>query len=442
MSDDEASNVFDRLKRYAGVTTGVAGVALRGAGRWLGGRNPLDVANAADLARVLGSLRGPLMKVGQVAGSLPDVLPADFAAELAKLQANAPEMGVAMVRRRMAAELGRDWQAKFKSFDLAAAQAASLGQVHRAVAHDGRVLACKLQYPDMQSAVDADLSQLKTILTIQRAAEANFDTREVAAEVEERLREELDYKREAQSMRAFGKIFERDAAIAVPAPVAELSTGRLLTMTWLEGQPFRDAFSRSQTERNVIAETLFRAWFAPLYRYGVVHGDAHFGNYTLRGDGGINLLDFGCVRIFQPKIIEALIDLHRATATGDDTLAAQAYAKWGFDGAGPDVVSKMRAWVKLAFAATLDDRERPIGDPAALSGGMKQVFDMKMQLREGDPVRPPREFVFISRALIGIGAALVQLDARLNWHRLYEALIADFRPQSLAERQAALFAKP
>jgi len=436
MSDDEASKAFRRLKRYSGVTTGIAGVALRSAGRWLGGKGAFDSSNAADLARMLGGLRGPLMKVGQIAGSLPDIFPPAFAAELARLQASAPEMGPTFVRRRMAAELGRDWQAKFKSFDLTAAHAASLGQVHRAVAHDGHTLACKLQYPDMQSAVDADLTQLKTVLSLQRAAERNFDTREVAAEVEERVREELDYVREAAHMRLFGHIFKGDDGIAVPEPIEALSTGRLLTMTWLDGVAFRAALARPQSERNKIAKTLFRAWFAPLHRFGVVHGDAHFGNYTVRDEGGINLLDFGCVRVLPARVVEALIDLHRATARDDDTLAAKAYAKWGFADANPDLVDKMRVWAKLAFAATLEDRERPLGDANALAGGVEQVWAMKQRFREGDPVRPPREFVFIARALVGIGAALVQLDAKLNWRRMYEDLFAGFDAETLARRQA------
>lgn len=436
MADDEASKVLSRLGRYAGVATGVAGVALRGAGRWIGGTGPLDTRNAMDLARMLGGLRGPLMKVAQIAGSLPDVFPPAFAAELAKLQSNAPEMGQAFVRRRMATELGRDWQTKFRSFDLKAAHAASLGQVHRAVAHDGRALACKLQYPDMQSAVDADLTQLKTVLTLQRVAERKFDTSEIAVEVEERIREELDYLREASHMRLFAHMFEGDERIAIPEPQAFLSTGRLLTMTWLEGVPFREALTRPQAERNAIAASLYRAWFAPLLRFGVVHGDAHFGNYTVRSGGRINLLDFGCVRIFPPRVVQALVDLHRAVETNDDALAAKAYTAWGFTDVTPAFVDKMNDWTKLAFGATLEDRERPLGEPGALSGGMEQIWTMKQRFREGDPVRPPREFVFIARALIGIGAALVQLDAKLNWHRMFKDLTAGFDATALGTRQS------
>jgi len=435
--DSESSTLLGRLKRYSGVSGGLAGLALKGAGRWIGGTGPLDVANARDLARLLGALRGPLMKGAQIAGGLPDVFPPEFAAELAKLQSNAPEMGAAFVRRRMAAELGRDWQTKFKSFELTAAHAASLGQVHRAVAHDGRVLACKLQYPDMQSAVEADLTQLQAVLALQRTAERKFDTREIADEVAERIREELDYHREAANMRLFGAMLAGHERVVVPAPVEDLSTGRLLTMTWLDGTAFRQALADPQTDREEVARALFDAWWRPLYRFGAVHGDAHLGNYTVRADSGINLLDFGCVRVFPPRVVEALVDLYRAQLNGDDALAAQAYAKWGFANVSDDLVSKMSLWAKLVFGPLLEDRVRTIGEGENLfAAGPQQIWALKQRLREGSTMRPPREFVFIARALVGIGAAMVHLNVKLNWHRMYEALIEGFDAAALAKRQA------
>jgi predicted unusual protein kinase regulating ubiquinone biosynthesis (AarF/ABC1/UbiB family) len=386
---------------------------------------------------MLGGLRGPLMKAAQIAGGLPDVLPPAFAAELAKLQSDAPEMGVGFVRRRMAVELGRDWQTKFKSFSLTAAHAASFGQVHRAVAHDGRVLACKLQYPDMQSAVEADLSQLQAALSIQRLAERKLDTSEIAEEVAERIREELDYAREAAHMRLFGLMLEGQERIAVPQPIAELSTRRLLTMTWLEGAPFRAALALGQEQRNEIARALFHAWWVPLYRFGVVHGDAHLGNYTIRDGGGINLLDFGCVRVFPAGVVGGLVNLYRAIGSDDDDLAAKAYADWGFAKVTPDLVEKMNVWSRLVFAPLVDDRVRRLtGNDDAVSGGVDHIWALKQRLREGETVRPPRAFVFVARAIVGIGAALVQLKAELNWHRMFEQIIDGFSVDELARRQA------
>src|SRR5262249_16686229 len=154
------------------------------------------------------------------------VLPPEYAIELQKLQAAAPPMGWAFVRRRMRAELGPDWEKRFASFEHTPAAAASLGQVHRAAALDGTEGACKLQYPDMESAVEADLSQLGVILAVQRRFSPEIDTREILKEIGERLREELDYDREARHMRLYRAMLSDAADVRVPGVLPELSTKR------------------------------------------------------------------------------------------------------------------------------------------------------------------------------------------------------------------------
>src|ERR1700758_2467235 len=198
MTDREANRFSARAARYARVGANMSGVAARIAGaRFLG--LALDRGqNAAGLAAALGGLKGPIMKVAQLMATIPDALPQEYASELMKLQSEAPPMGWAFVKRRMGAELGPDWQKKLASFEHHPAAAASLGQVHRARAHDGTALACKLQYPDMQSAVEADLRQLQLIFAIHRRMDPVIDTTEVAGEIGARLREELDYQREAK----------------------------------------------------------------------------------------------------------------------------------------------------------------------------------------------------------------------------------------------------
>ena len=175
----------------------------------------------------------------------------------------------------MSAELGPDWRGRFASFEREAARAASLGQVHRASDLEDQALACKLQYPDMASAVEADLRQLKLIFAIHRRYDDAIDTSDIHAEIAERLREELDYVREARNMRLYGAILAREPGVRVPKPVAALSTGRLLSMTWLEGAPLMDSVEASLETRNRLSEALFRAWYVPFYRYGVIHADPH-----------------------------------------------------------------------------------------------------------------------------------------------------------------------
>ena len=201
----------------------------------------------------------------------------------------------------MISELGPDWQRRFAKFERTAAAAASLGQVHRATSHDGRLLACKLQYPDMQSAVEADLRQLRLIFSIYERYDRAIVTKDIHAEIAARLREELDYRQEAKHMGLYGAMLAEESSIEVPEALHDLSTGRLLTMTWLEGMPllpFIKANSALEL-RNRIAYNMFRAWYVPFYFYGVIHGDPHLGNYTMKPDGSVNLLDFGCIRIFR-----------------------------------------------------------------------------------------------------------------------------------------------
>src|SRR6202051_4630906 len=198
MADREKNRLSARAARYARVGANVGGVAARYAGRRLIGGEPDRAGDASALSSALGRLKGPLMKVAQLMATIPDLLPPEYAAELQKLQSEAPPMGWAFVKRRMMAELGPDWVSKFESFEHHSAAAASLGQVHRARALDGSELACKLQYPDMQSAVEADLQQLQWSFAIHRRMDPAIDTSEIGKEIGARVREELDYRREAK----------------------------------------------------------------------------------------------------------------------------------------------------------------------------------------------------------------------------------------------------
>lgn len=429
-----------RLTRFARVSAGLTGVAARGAGRALGGTRIFSASNAADLTAVLGQLRGPVMKVAQFVATVPGALPREVALPLLSLQANAPPMGVAFVRRRMAAELGPDWEKKFRSFDRKAAAAASLGQVHRAVGKSGRALACKLQYPNMPAAVDSDVRQLKAALGIQRSFDRTIDTREIAEEIAARLKEELDYQREAAHLRLYRIMLADCADVVIPEPVANLSTTRLLTMTWLDGKPILDCVTAPLSVRNRVARALFRAWWRPFARYGTIHGDPHLGNYTVREDGSINLLDFGCIRTFSSSFVEGVVHLYHALQQKDDALAAIAYRRWGFKSSTPELVRVMNMWARFIFTPLLDDRVRLVDDgvPAA-EYGLKQANDVHAKLKELGGIRPPREFVFMDRAAIGLGGALIRLGARLNFHRLFEEEIANFAVDAIAARQGAAF---
>jgi predicted unusual protein kinase regulating ubiquinone biosynthesis (AarF/ABC1/UbiB family) len=434
----ERDSPLGRVRRYAKVGASVGGLAARlGAERVLGVK--MDRAqHAADLRAALGGLKGPLMKVAQIMSTIPDALPKEYVQELAQLQANAPAMGQAFVKRRMVAELGPQWQAKFASFELTAAAAASLGQVHRATAKDGRALAVKLQYPEMSSAVEADLRQLRLIFSIYRRYDAAIDTRHIHDEIAARLREELDYEQESRHMRLYRAMLQDEAGVHVPDVVPELTTKRLLAMTWLEGRRLLDFKDALLETRNAIALNLFRAWYVPFYRCGVIHGDPHLGNYTVRDDLGINLLDFGCVRIFPSKFVGGVIDLYRAISTNDRALAVHAYETWGFTGLSNEVIDTLNLWAEFVYAPLLEDRPRRIQEMESSGVYGREVAEkVHHQLKSLGGVTPPREFVFMDRAAIGLGGVFLHLNAEINWHRLFHDLIEGFDVAALEKRQAA-----
>jgi len=431
----EDNRLSGRVKRYARVGAAAGGMAAKMAGgRFLG--MPLDRGeHAAELHAILGGLKGPLMKVAQILATVPDVLPDEYLVELAKLQTSAPSMGWAFVRRRMSTELGADWQSHFQSFEREAAAAASLGQVHRAVASDGRDLACKIQYPDMASAVEADLRQLKLAFAVYRRYDPAINPTHIHEELSNRLREELDYDREARNLGLYGNILNDETGVHVPETVDELSTSRLLSMTWLDGAPLLDFVDHHLDMRNTVAENMFRAWYVPLYYYGCIHGDPHLGNYTVRPDGSVNLMDFGCIRVFKPSFIRAVIDLYCALRDGDEDLAVSAYETWGFVGLERHVIDILNQWARFLYAPLLQDRIMPIQEGDGPLYGAGVVAKVHRELREVGGVTPPPEFVLMDRSAIGLGSVFTHLKAEINWHRLFHDLIDDFDEAKLARRQ-------
>jgi predicted unusual protein kinase regulating ubiquinone biosynthesis (AarF/ABC1/UbiB family) len=394
------------------------------------------------LAQALGGLKGPVMKAAQMMASVPGLLPADYAEELQKLQSDAPPMGAAFVKRRMQAELGADWLSRFAAFDLHPAAAASLGQVHRATAKDGAALACKLQYPDMTSAVEADLRQLEIVFALHRRLNPIIDTREMTKEIGDRVREELDYRREAKHAALYRDILANVEEVRVPGARPELSTGRLLTMEWLEGGKLLAFKHAGESSRNRIAEAMFKAWWIPFSRFGVIHGDAHLGNYTVFGAAedqearGINLLDYGCIRIFTSKFVGGVVDLYEGLLHEDFARTMHAYETWGFRGLTKDLAETLNIWARFIYAPMLDDRVRSVADGVAPEKyGRKEAFNFHRALKKEGQVLVPREFVFMDRAAIGLGAVFIHLRASINWHRLFESLIDGFDVDVLAARQ-------
>lgn len=415
---------FKSLKRLFDVGTTLTGIGMRVSAQEYLGLNIDEAAYAQKLRQSFGGLKGPFMKIAQFLATVPDALPPEFAAEFMTLQSNAPSMGESFVRRRMVGELGNNWRDLFQNFSLKASHAASLGQIHKAISIQGENLAVKLQYPDMETVVSADLKQLDMVLGIYQSFNKSIDTQDIADEIRDRLYEELDYTLEAQNLEQFRKIFENQFDfVVVPKMYPELSTKRLLTMEWIEGKPALDYVSSSSDFRNELGRKLFLSWYWPLYRFGTLHGDPHPGNYLIQDDGRISLLDFGCVRRFEKPFLQAVVDLYVALRDNNPDLAVDAYKRWGFNNISNELIDVLNQWANLLYEPLLEDKIRPIQDTNGGKKGWEIARSVHKRLHELGGIKPPREFVFMDRAAVGIGSVLMRIGAEQNWHRLFEEII-------------------
>lgn len=437
------NTVGSKIARYGKVSGTMAGLATKLAGeKFLGLKIERD-EHAKALTAALGNLKGPLMKVGQILATIPEALPPEYAQELQALQSDAPPMGWPFVRRRMKTELGPNWEKHFESFEKTATAAASLGQVHKVLANDSQLknipLACKLQYPDMQSAIQTDLSQLKTIFGIYERYDPSIKTNHIHDELSERLYEELDYEREAKQCRLYEYMLKDEKNVHVPQVIPHLSTDRLLTTTWLDGQKILEFKDDSAETRATLALNMFRAWYVPLYNYGIIHGDPHLGNYTVREDLSINLLDFGCIRVFPAEFVGGVINLYRALQSNDNDLAVHAYETWGFKDLSKEQIETLNIWANFLYGPILEDKKRVIGHADGAVYGRETAEKVHKKLRELSKERGgiavPREFVFMDRAALGLGSVFIHLNAEVNWYRLFNELISDFDVEKLKETQ-------
>jgi predicted unusual protein kinase regulating ubiquinone biosynthesis (AarF/ABC1/UbiB family) len=318
--------------------------------------------------------------------------------------------------------------------------------VHRATSLAGESLACKLQYPDMASAVEADLVQLDLLFSPHRRMRPAIDTSEIAREIGARVREELDYEREARVARLYAAMLADRPIVRIPKIHAELSTRRLLTMQWLAGEPLARFEKAAREQRNRIAMALFEAWWRPFSRYGIIHGDPHLGNYSVVSAGGeiegVNLFDYGCVRIFPSRFVGGVIALYQALKRGDDAGIVAAYETWGFANLSRRTIGALNIWARFIYGPLLDDRVRTIADGVRPGDyGRREVAAVVRALKEqGGGLKVPREFVFMDRAAIGLGGAFLRLAAELNFHHLYEEAIEGVSVEQIALQQHAALA--
>ena len=418
-----------RASRYIQLTGQVGGLLTKlGANRFLGVNIDKD-KHALNLKKDLGEIKGPFMKIAQFISMIPDALPIEYSNQLIQLQSHAPSMGELFVKRRMVNELGENWKNFFLDFNTSASYAASLGQVHKAKLKNGDLVACKLQYPDMQSAVNVDLNQFRIILNLFEKYNKAIKTKKIFLEIKDRLVEEIDYENEINNIKIFKKIFEFNKSVNIPKIYRNCSTKRLITMSWLEGLSLDEMLRYSKNKKNLserIATNIFNTWYMPFYKFCVIHGDPHFGNYSFKKNGDINLFDFGCVRFFPIKFVKAVLNLYYALEKKDEDLMVEAYKTWGFKKINKKLIKVLNLWASYIYGPLLEDKKRLIQGEKKKGYGFDIVNNVYKELRKIGGVEPPKEFVFMDRAAIGMGSLFMKLDVKLNWHNLFKNLIKDF----------------
>jgi predicted unusual protein kinase regulating ubiquinone biosynthesis (AarF/ABC1/UbiB family) len=437
MADDSGDRAIpvSRLRRSArvGLLAGVGGVRYAGAkaanvvrSREKGDARmeELAVESADKLVETLGRMKGAAMKMGQLASFidtdyLPDEYREIYQDKLGKLRTSAPAMPWEKVRKVLVEEYDEPYEELFAEIETEAFAAASIGQVHRAVLPDGRRVAVKIQYPGVGAAIRADLSNAGMILRFAKALAPGLDSKAVAAELKERVLEELDYEYEAQNQRTFSRAYRGHPFIYVPDVVTRLSRNRVLVTEYVEGTSFDDIKQLHPDARSRFGEVVFRFYLGSIFQLQHFNADAHPGNYVLLGDGRVAFLDFGMTKRLDVEQIELEVEAVRARISGDPELVRQKLHELGFV-KNPQRIEAERLMehVDAVGGWYLDDREIEITPEyvmaviAAISDPRSDFYSLMR--RENVPANE----LMGRRMEVGVLAVLGQLRARRNWHRI------------------------
>jgi predicted unusual protein kinase regulating ubiquinone biosynthesis (AarF/ABC1/UbiB family) len=384
-------------------------------------RHDLALRSADEVAEELGSMKGVLMKLGQMASYIYEDMPLTFRAAMSRLQHRAPPMTPALASSVIEEELGGPPERIFKQWDPVPIAAASIGQVHRAITQDGRAVAVKVQYPGIARSITSDLHNVGLLRRIVGAAFPGLDTRSLVDELGERLQEEVDYVREAESQQLFASFYDGHPYIHVPRVLRELSTERVLTSELVSGATFDELLTWDQHERDLAAETIHRFVFRSLYRLHAFNGDPHPGNYLFHRGGRVSFLDFGLTKRFTDQDLEPLIDAVRFLVIEKDYESFRAaLERAGFLKAGAPVsTSVVVDRFALFYTTALRDEPMTI-TPGFASAIVRRFFDARGPLAPYSDV--PRAYVIMQRINLGLYAVLGSLNATANWRRIAEEI--------------------
>ena len=384
-------------------------------------RHDLAFRSADEVVEELGAMKGVLMKLGQMASYIYEDMPLTFRAAMSRLQHKAPPMTPGLAASVIEEELGATPDQVFAQWDDLPFAAASIGQVHRAITKDGRAVAVKVQYPGIARSITSDLRNVGLLRRVVGAAFPGLDTRSLVDELGERLREEVDYVREAESQEMFARYYDGHPFIRVPHVLPELSTSRVLTSELVSGSSFDELQSWPQAEKDLAAETIHRFVFRSLYRLHAFNGDPHPGNYLFHRGGRVTFLDFGLTKVFTDEDLAPLVDAVRFLVFDKDYEGFRsALERAGFLKTGAPVPTQVVVDRFGQFYGTvLQDAPMTISSAYA-SAIVRRFFDSRGPLAPYSDV--PRAYVVMQRINLGLYAVLGSLCATANWRRIAEEI--------------------
>jgi predicted unusual protein kinase regulating ubiquinone biosynthesis (AarF/ABC1/UbiB family) len=414
----------------------LARLALRVGGRYVAGsprlifasverraelRHDLALRTADDVAEELGSMKGALMKLGQMASYIDEDMPETFRASMARLQHKAPPMSAGLASSVIREELGNDPERVFSRWDPLPFAAASIGQVHKAITRQGRAVAVKVQYPGIARSITSDLRNAGLLRRIASAAFPGLDARSLIDELGERLKEEVDYTLEADNQEVFARYYRDHPFIHVPDVVRELSTARVLTSELQAGSQFDALQQWDQRERDMAAETIYRFVFRSLYRLHAFNGDPHPGNYLFQKGGRVSFLDFGLTKHFTSEDLAPLVDGVRfMVIEHDGEKFRAAMERAGFLRRDAPVPTQMVVDRFGQFYGSVTHDAPMTITPAYASAIVKRFFDARSPLAPYSDV--PRNYAILQRINLGLYAVLGSINATANWRRIAEEL--------------------
>jgi len=384
-------------------------------------RNDLALQTAEDVAATLGTMKGVLMKLGQMASYVDDGLSPAARRTLSRLQDSVPPMSPALAAQVITEELGGPPERVFATWDPDPIAAASIGQVHRAITHDGRAVAVKVQYPGIAETIAADLGNVALLRRMLKITAPMQDVDALLAELRERVTEELDYRQEAKNQEMFARYYAGHPTIHVPGIVPELSTRRVVTSELADGARFAELAGWSQAERDLAAETIYRFVFRSLYEAHAFNGDPHPGNYLFHGGGRVTFLDFGLVKYFTEEELKPLVAMVRYLCVeGDPEAFRRAMEEAGFLMPGAPLPTDMIVDHMAVFYDTVRERGPRTMTGSYATAVTRRFFDFRSPLAAY--VQIPRSYVILQRINLGLFALLGKLSATADWRGIAEEI--------------------